>query len=89
MNTHGIGLGLTTCAHIVSEYGGKIELEQTSNLGSTFTFTFKLHEYEQPCNQLDFKDTEVQMNKKAMYFTWQPTSFVAHPQPIKYLFNLN
>lgn len=44
-NQQGIGLGLNVCKRIVSAYGGNISLESELGLGSTFTFSFKVDDY--------------------------------------------
>jgi C4-dicarboxylate-specific signal transduction histidine kinase len=41
--TGGIGMGLTVAAELVSEYGGRLALEQPGRLGgATFTFDIPL-----------------------------------------------
>ena len=44
MNTKGIGLGLVISDQIVSQFDGKITIYSEPNVGSKFTFTFKLED---------------------------------------------
>ena len=45
LNEHGCGLGLTICRKIAESMGGKITLQSTFNVGSTFSFYFKLNNH--------------------------------------------
>ena len=42
MNTNGIGLGLVISDQIVHQFDGQIVFESEPDVGSKFTFTFKL-----------------------------------------------
>ena len=42
MNTNGIGLGLVISDQIVHKFDGQITFDSEPEVGSTFTFTFKL-----------------------------------------------
>ena len=42
MNTNGIGLGLVIAVQIVHKFEGRIFFESEPEVGSTFTYTFKL-----------------------------------------------
>ena len=44
MNTKGIGLGLVISEQIVKQFNGDISFESELDVGSTFTFKFKLDE---------------------------------------------
>jgi len=46
MNTNGIGLGLVISENIVSQFDGIIDFDSIPDVGSTFTFTFKLKDNE-------------------------------------------
>ena len=46
MNTNGIGLGLVISDQIVSQFEGSMSFESTFGVGSTFSYTFKLHTQE-------------------------------------------
>jgi len=46
MNTNGIGLGLVISDQIVSQFEGSISFKSEFGVGSTFTYTFKLHTQE-------------------------------------------
>ena len=42
VNSRGVGLGLMVSRSIVKQFGGDISLESKINVGSTFTFSFKV-----------------------------------------------
>ena len=42
INTSGIGLGLNICKKIVQSFGGHISVSSEVNVGTTFTFTFRV-----------------------------------------------
>ena len=42
LNINGIGLGLMISKQIVEKFGGKISFTSEPDVGSNFTFTFKL-----------------------------------------------
>ena len=46
MNTKGIGLGLMISKLIVEKFDGKITFTSKQNVGSSFSFTFKLQNIE-------------------------------------------
>ena len=46
MNTNGIGLGLVIADQIVTQFKGKITCKSKPDVGSTFSFTFKLSKIE-------------------------------------------
>ena len=81
LNTNGIGLGLTVCSEIVKKFGGTINFTSEINIGSTFTFSFKLR----GANEEEVLGVQ-RMNEKKMYFQWNNTTNV---DGLKYLFNLN
>lgn len=45
-NTSGIGLGLVIPENIVNMFEGKIDYHSVPDVGSTFTFTFKLNDVQ-------------------------------------------
>lgn len=53
---HGSGLGLTIAKNIADLMGGKIQIDSTSGIGSTFTFTLRLHFHN--CFQPDSPNPE-------------------------------
>ena len=81
LNTNGIGLGLTVCSEIVKKFGGTINFTSEINIGSTFTFSFKLR----GANEEEVLGVQ-RMNEKKMYFQWNNTTNV---DGLKYLYNLN
>ena len=46
MNRNGIGLGLVISENIVNMFEGTIDYNSVPDVGSTFTFTFKLNEVQ-------------------------------------------
>ena len=46
MNTKGIGLGLVISEQIVTQFAGEMSFESELDVGSTFTFKFKLDDEE-------------------------------------------
>ena len=47
LNTKGVGLGLHICLMIVKQFGSEIKVDSTYEVGSTFSFKFRLSSLEE------------------------------------------
>jgi signal transduction histidine kinase len=45
-NQQGIGLGLNVCKRIINVYNGEITISSELGVGSTFSFTFEVVDFE-------------------------------------------
>ena len=88
MNTKGIGLGLVISEQIVTQFSGSMSFESELDVGSTFTYRFKLDDEDIP--QLEQENGEKEkfhINCNKFEFKWQPEG--KDPKPLRYVDDLD
>ena len=71
MNTQGIGLGLVIADQIVAQFNGTIKFKSKIDVGSTFTFNFKLEEGNLSQESIpQVQEFDVLCNDRAISFNW-------------------
>ena len=88
MNTKGIGLGLVISEQIVTQFSGSMSFESELDVGSMFTYRFKLDDEDIP--QLEQENGEKEkfhINCNKFEFKWQPEG--NDPKPLRYVDDLD
>ena len=56
LNTSGVGLGLFICKQLVEQFDGLIAVKSKANVGTKFTFFFRLEEPEEHSEDLQLTE---------------------------------
>jgi signal transduction histidine kinase len=71
-NTNGIGLGLMISDKLVTEFGGKFDLDSEEGVGSTFKFTVKLENQKDIEKKAKQGSGEQHADSHDLMFDWVP-----------------
>ena len=73
-NTSGIGLGLMISDKLVTEFGGKFDLNSEEGVGSTFSFTIKLESLKDMEKKSKSTDGGLCADSQNLMFNWIPVT---------------
>ena len=73
-NTSGIGLGLMISDKLVTEFGGKFDLNSEEGVGSTFSFTIKLESLKDMEKKSKSTDGGLYADSQNLMFNWIPVT---------------
>jgi len=73
-NTSGIGLGLMISDKLVTEFGGKFDLNSEEGVGSTFSFTIKLESLKNMEKKSKSSDGGWHADSQNLMFNWIPVT---------------